>query len=59
MTTTIQNEKPELEVQKIELLRKEEEEEFKIKLTKLEDQLLEVYRKFSFVLFWIIDFCFI
>ncbi len=47
MTTTIQNEKPELEVQKIELLRKEEEE-FKIELTKLEDQLLEVYINFSF-----------
>ncbi len=40
MATAIQHEKPELEIRKTELLRKEEE--LKIELAKLEDQLLEV-----------------
>ncbi len=40
MATAIQHEKPELEVRKTDLLRKEEE--LKIELAKLEDQLLEV-----------------
>jgi dynein heavy chain 2 len=40
LATAIQHEKPELEVRKTELLRKEEE--LKIELAKLEDQLLEV-----------------
>ena len=40
MATAIQHEKPELEVRKTELLRKEEE--LKIELAKLEDKLLEV-----------------
>ncbi|UJR10563.1 hypothetical protein I4U23_014763 [Adineta vaga] len=39
LATAIQHEKPELEVRKTELLRKEEE--LKIELAKLEDQLLE------------------
>lgn len=47
LATAIQHEKPELEVRKTELLRKEEE--LKIELAKLEDQLLEVNR-FSFSL---------
>ena len=37
---TIQHEKPQLEVQKTELLRKEEE--LKVQLAELEDSLLEV-----------------
>jgi hypothetical protein len=40
LATAIQHEKPELEIRKTELLRKEEE--LKIELAKLEDQLLEV-----------------
>jgi len=40
LATAIQHEKPELEVRKTDLLRKEEE--LKIELAKLEDQLLEV-----------------
>jgi dynein heavy chain 2 len=40
LATAIQHEKPELEVRKTELLRKEEE--LKIELAKLEDRLLEV-----------------
>jgi len=40
LATAIQHEKPELEVRKTQLLRKEEE--LKIELAKLEDQLLEV-----------------
>jgi dynein heavy chain 2 len=39
LATTIQNEKPELETKKTELLRTEED--FKIQLSKLEDSLLE------------------
>jgi hypothetical protein len=45
LATAIQHEKPELEVRKTELLRKEEE--LKIELAKLEDQLLEVWRIFK------------
>lgn len=41
---TIQHEKPQLEVQKTELLRKEEE--LKVQLAELEDSLLEVRTKF-------------
>ena len=40
LALTIQNEKPDLEHRKTELLR--EQEELKIKLAKLEDSLLEV-----------------
>ena len=40
MGVTIQHEKPQLEVQKTELLRKEEE--LKVQLAELEDSLLEV-----------------
>ncbi len=55
MATAIQHEKPELEVRKTELLRKEEE--LKIELAKLEDQLLEVCTDFVLVfVFGIIDF---
>lgn len=38
---TLQNEKPELEVRKTELLK--QEEDLKIQLAKLEESLLEVY----------------
>ena len=40
MGVTIQHEKPQLEVQKTELLRKEEE--LKVQLAELEESLLEV-----------------
>lgn len=39
---TIQHEKPQLEVQKTELLRKEEE--LKVQLAELEESLLEVHK---------------
>jgi len=40
LATTLQNEKPELEVRKTELLK--QEEDLKIQLAKLEESLLEV-----------------
>lgn len=43
---TIQHEKPQLEVKKTELLRKEEE--LKIQLAELEESLLEVFTRILF-----------
>lgn len=47
LAATIQNEKPELEVRKTELLKTEED--LKIQLAKMEESLLEVL--------WFSDFC--
>ena len=44
LAATIQNEKPELEVRKTELLKTEED--LKIQLAKMEESLLEVWNSF-------------